>query len=135
MEIIIKNNSIEELTKSVAVLLAEEKDLENKLKSLQRIKSFYKEEINSVKDLYHTTKLGEVKLISEMDDNHLLNTATLFSKNGNVSKKYLNEIKKRGLAGQYFSLLDAKNINNDDNEDGNYDREDEYQNIWGDKPF
>jgi len=118
MELTIKNNSITELTQSVALLLAEERAVKEKLKDIERMKDFYEEEIDSVKHLYHTTRDGKYLLITEMDDNHLINTAVLFYGGSKTrAKKYTDEIKKRGIVKEYFASLKLKKVVEEEEEE------------------
>ena len=120
-EIIIKTDTQENLIATAATFFQAKKKLEHELEMLSRVENFYSKELNEVRNLYHTTKDGKVIPLNAMEDSHLLNTAVLMSKvdrfpkfgdyrdkKGGPANKYINEIKKRGLANQFFSMLDAK---------------------------
>lgn len=117
-EIIIKTDTQENLIATAATFFQAKKKLEYELNMLSRVENFYSKELNEVRNMYHTTRDGKVIPLNAMEDSHLLNTAVLMSKvnpyarNGNSkggpANKYINEIKKRGLANQFFAMLDHK---------------------------
>lgn len=70
-------------------------------KRIEKFESIYDEEIEELKSEIHVSKSGDIYFISEMEDSHLINTVNLLLENktlkSKIVKKYLKEIKKRGL--------------------------------------
>ncbi len=101
--------------------------LEKALKEVKMLESIYSDEMREYKNAMHITRAGEIIFIEDMDNEHLLNTVKLFIRGGmsykNAGlKKYINEVKKRGLVADILdvrgqSLDEEDDIILDDNED------------------
>lgn len=93
------------LEQNVKNLVLFEVELNKQLKSLKKLNAIYGDEIAEQKQNLHVTKGGDVMFISDMKDDHLVNTVRLMLRNGTSfnsrkMKKYINEIKKRGLVNE-----------------------------------
>ena len=117
-EIIIKTNTPQELIDTATSFFEAKKKVEAELEKLNRLENFYKSELNEIRNQFHTTRDGKVIHLSQMEASHLMNTAAMlenalvgpYGKKNNKVNKYTNEIKKRGLATEYFALLDARKV-------------------------
>lgn len=82
-------------------ILQQERELTLKLDEIRIKKAFYKKELSELESLSHTTRDGTMLLISDMTDEHLINTVKSCSKYkgwlDHVPDKYLNELKSRNL--------------------------------------
>jgi hypothetical protein len=78
------------------------KEILSIIKRMNRFEDIYEDEIKELKKEIHISKNGDIYFISEMEDSHLVNTVNLLIENGirlknKNMKKYLNEVKNRGL--------------------------------------
>jgi hypothetical protein len=110
-EIINKPNA--EIVKQVTSYMAQKAELQKQVDQLNRFENLYYNEIKSLKNRFHTTAAGATIFLGDMEEDHLLNTAVLFSKKfgeqrNSPAQKYLNEIKSRGIMQKYLDRYDGK---------------------------
>lgn len=89
--------------------------------------SFYKNTIKQLSDITHTDKQGNTKLISELDNEHLVNIVVFLADRGidRVPEKYLAEVRARWFISQVVEKLKSKGkstqYNGDNDDDDDYD--------------
>lgn len=102
-----KSLTIEENVKNLVLV---EIKLAKSLKKLKQISSIYSDEVSEARKNLHVTKAGDVMFIPDMEDSHLINTVKYLFKigiklNSSMAKKYVNELKKRGLVSEVLDSL------------------------------
>lgn len=103
------------------------KEIMNIINRMNRFEDIYDDEIKELKEEIHVSKDGNIYFISEMEDSHLINTVNLLIekgvklKNRNM-KKYIKEVKKRGL----IDLINSEKVEEKTFEDF----EDDYLQEW-----
>ena len=107
--------------KKITDILNEEVQLKKRLRDIDNIKAFYQDELNELASTMHQTRDGVIMFVSQMSEDHLIATVRVYLTNGtdlrNVPKKYLNEVKKRGLIEKILltpSMLASENGLDDD---------------------
>jgi len=100
MEIVLQNTD----TVSAMDILKIQIQLEKIKKDLTVYTKLYRTELKDLQCKVHRSKDG-VMLISDMTDDHLINTALLCDRNDYDDERYLAEIKARGLTQTYISRL------------------------------
>ncbi|RTL06175.1 hypothetical protein EKK58_06045 [Candidatus Dependentiae bacterium] len=111
-----ENNKIiipENLHKQVQIYATEKNNLIKKLKEIERFENIYRKELRVISNQFHTTKDGVVIHLSEMKEDHLLNTARMFynkfgENRNSPTMKYIEEIKRRNLIDKYLVLTNQK---------------------------
>lgn len=84
-------------------------DLKRALMQMSKVKSIYGDEIEEQSNNLHITKGGEAMFVAEMKDSHLINTINLLLRTGKANfssrglKKYITEVKKRGLVSEIIN--------------------------------
>jgi hypothetical protein len=96
------------VTESVKALVLYEAKLNKELKQIKKFSAVYSDEISEQKANMHITKDGSIMFIPDMENSHLINTVKMFIRNGfNLSsrkiKKYIDEVKKRGLVNEIIN--------------------------------
>lgn len=81
--------------------------------------SFYKNTIKQLASITHTDRQGNTKLISELENEHLVNIVVLLADRGidRVPEKYLAEVRARWFISQVVEKLKSKGKANNDNDD------------------
>lgn len=110
-EITTKPNA--EIVKQVTNYMAQKAEIVKQAKQIERFENLYYNEIKSLKNRFHTTAAGATIFLGDMEEDHLLNTAVMFSKKfgenrGSPAQKYINEIKSRGIMQKYLDKYDGK---------------------------
>lgn len=91
------------------VIIKRKQDYEKEGKAIKKLEAIYSEELKAIASKMHKTAGGELTLIENMTDEHLLNTIKVFLRNNHwdysdVPKRYLDEAKKR--KGMLEQLID-----------------------------
>lgn len=114
----------------LTAILNEEIAITKRLVEIQTIKSFYQDELDQLRETMHTTRDGTLMFVSQMTEEHLINTVQCMMDPAygfkRVPKKYLNEVKKRWLINKLMnttqmieqSSVGRNALNVIDNEDG-----------------
>lgn len=111
--------SVQENIKS---LLLTKINLKKSLKMIEKFEGIYEDEIAEEAKNMHITRDGDVLFISDMDNDHLVNTVKALLnrgydfRNANV-KRYMTEVKKRNLVGDIASFKPLVQEQDEDDED------------------
>lgn len=90
------NNILIEKIKRKQELVKEIKQIDNYLE-------FYADEVHELANSMHRTAEGELMLISDMTDDHLINTYNLGAERWYKIEKYKPEIKRRNLVDRVIN--------------------------------
>lgn len=130
MEITLTQDNIQ----AIRQVMSKKQELEKELEKVNNYVRIYKKEIKQIESVMHRTKTGDLMLVSEMEESHLLNTINFMVKRGfriddKQLQKYIDEVKKRNLVDKVIEmtelsenkLLESKNFieefENSDSED------------------
>lgn len=85
------------------------------VKQMSKLEDIYYDEVKEQEEKLHVTKDGNAMFVTEMEDSHLVNTVKFLVKMGaklksGKVKKYMEEIKKRGLVNQ---IIDVEEVEQD----------------------
>lgn len=105
MEITLTQNNIQDIKK----IISKKEELEKELKKIDNYLRIYKKEIKQMENIMHRTKTGDLMLVSEMENDHLLNTINFMLKRGfriddKSIQKYIDEVKKRNLVDKVLEM-------------------------------
>jgi thioredoxin reductase len=107
-----------EVKQNVKNLITTKQAMQKALEDIKKIERVYSEEISEYKGSMHITRGGDIVFIEDMTNEHLLNTIGVFlragySYNSAGAKKYVKEVKKRGLVSEMLAL-EAQQVERED---------------------
>lgn len=95
------------------LLIQRESAHQKEWRAIEKLKAIYDTELQAIKNQLHTTSTGEIMLIKNMLDDHLLNTAKMILRYHkwnykSIPKAYMDEIKSR--PGMLDQLIDYEPV-------------------------
>lgn len=114
-----KELTVQENVKS---LITTKANLMKAINAIDQVAQIYSDEIKEETKNMHMTREGNVIFISEMTENHLLFTIRILVKAGHgynsaKTKRYMTEVKKRGLVKRCLEVVGEDLHKNEEDDD------------------
>jgi len=95
------------------LLIQRKADHQKEGRAIEKLEDIYDSELQSIKSQLHTTSTGDIMLIKNMTDDHLLNTAKWMLRYHkwnykSIPKPYMDEVKTR--PGMLNQLIDYEPV-------------------------